>query len=880
MGATRETLNRVRSFFAKRQRDAELDVEIATHLELAVEENMRQGMPRDEARRQALVRFGGVQQAKEQHRETRGLPWLDALFQDAHYTLRTLRRDRSFSLVAVLILGLGIGANIAVFSVVNTILLRPLPFPHPEQLVRILTKHPTGGESGMTYSADATEEFERRNHSLQEVSGYFAFTGPDNMKLIGKDQPRPVTGLMVGENFFPTLGVEPVLGRQFRHEECAHNGRPVALLSYAFWARQFAGNPAMVGQTIDLDGSPVTVIGVMPETFDFGSVFSPGAKIDLYTPAILDDMRDWGNIMALVGRLKPGVTPAQAQAEADLLFPHLDFNVKHPEWGGDYTARVLGLKEYVSGKLRQSLVVLWCAVGLILLIVCVNLANLLLARTAARSKEFAMRRALGAERGRLVRQLLTESLTLSLAGAVLGLGIAFAVTRYLAHQGSFALPLLASVRIDGSALGWALLIAIMAAVLFGLVPGLRISSGNLQEALKDSGPGTSAGRKHERMRAALVVSEVALASVLLVGAGLLLRSFLHILDVDLGFQPSRAAAISVDYNDGNDPAKRGAIWQDIIRRVEAIPGIETAGISDFIPMSTNRSWGISAKGKEYRPGELPGTFVYMVSPGYLRAMGMHLESGRDISWEDGPRNEKVVIINETVARRLWPGEDPIGRIAQVNSTDTKVIGVVADVHESTVEGIAGWQMYLPATQWVPAGAQLVVRTKLPPDALAASVMSTLRQINPGQPATEFRPIQQLVDHVVSPRRFFVLLVGIFAALGLVLASLGIYGVISYSVAQRTQEIGIRMALGATQAQVQIDVMGKTLRLALVGTIVGIVASFGVTRLIASLLFATAPADPATFMGMILLLSAVAFIAGYIPARRASRIDPMIALRNN
>jgi predicted permease len=880
MGATRETLNRVRSFFAKRQRDAELDVEIATHLELAVEENMRQGMPRDEARRQALVRFGGVQQAKEQHRETRGLPWLDALFQDAHYTLRTLRRDRSFSLVAVLILGLGIGANIAVFSVVNTILLRPLPFPHPEQLVRILTKHPTGGESGMTYSADATEEFERRNHSLQEVSGYFAFTGPDNMKLIGKDQPRPVTGLMVGENFFPTLGVEPVLGRQFRHEECAHNGRPVALLSYAFWARQFAGNPAMVGQTIDLDGSPVTVIGVMPETFDFGSVFSPGAKIDLYTPAILDDMRDWGNIMALVGRLKPGVTPAQAQAEADLLFPHLDFNVKHPEWGGDYTARVLGLKEYVSGKLRQSLVVLWCAVGLILLIVCVNLANLLLARTAARSKEFAMRRALGAERGRLVRQLLTESLTLSLAGAVLGLGIAFAVTRYLAHQGSFALPLLASVRIDGSALGWTLLIAIMAAVLFGLVPGLRISSGNLQEALKDSGPGTSAGRKHERMRAALVVSEVALASVLLVGAGLLLRSFLHILDVDLGFQPSRAAAISVDYNDGNDPAKRGAIWQDIIRRVEAIPGIETAGISDFIPMSTNRSWGISAKGKEYRPGELPGTFVYMVSPGYLRAMGMHLESGRDISWEDGPRNEKVVIINETVARRLWPGEDPIGRIAQVNSTDTKVIGVVADVHESTVEGIAGWQMYLPATQWVPAGAQLVVRTKLPPDALAASVMSTLRQINPGQPATEFRPIQQLVDHVVSPRRFFVLLVGIFAALGLVLASLGIYGVISYSVAQRTQEIGIRMALGATQAQVQIDVMGKTLRLALVGTIVGIVASFGVTRLIASLLFATAPADPATFMGMILLLSAVAFIAGYIPARRASRIDPMIALRNN
>ena len=400
---------------------------------------MRQGMPPDEARRQALIRFGGVQQAKERQRESRGLPWLDVLLQDVRYTLRTLRRDRSFTLIAVLILGLGIGANIAVFSVVNTILLRPLPFPHPEQLVRILTKNPTGGESGMTYSADATEEFQRRNHSFQEVSGYFAFSGPDNLKLIGQDQPRPVTGLMVGENFFHTLGVEPVLGRLFRPEECVHNGRPVALLSHAFWERQFAGNPGIVGQTIDLDGSPVTVIGVLPETFDFGSVFSPGAKIDLYTPAILDDMRDWGNIMALVGRMKPGTTLAQAQAEADLLFPHLDFNAKHPEYGGGYTGRVLGLKDYVSGKLRQSLIVLWCAVGMILLIVCVNLANLLLARAAARSKEFAMRSALGAGRGRLVRQLLTESLILSLAGAVVGLGIAFAVTRYLAHQGSIAL---------------------------------------------------------------------------------------------------------------------------------------------------------------------------------------------------------------------------------------------------------------------------------------------------------------------------------------------------------------------------------------------------------------------------------------------------------
>ena len=583
--------------------------------------------------------------------------------------------------------------------------------------------------------------------------------------------------------------------------------------------------------------------------------------------------------MALVGRLKPGVTLSQAQAEADLLFPHLDFNAKHPEWGGDYTGRLLGLKDYVSGKLRHSLIVLWCAVGAILLIVCVNLANLLLARAAARGREFAMRSALGAGRGRLVRQLLTESFTLACAGAVLGLGIALAVTRYLAHQGSIALPLLSSVRIDGTALGWTLLIAVITAVFFGLVPGLKISTGNLQEALKDSGPGTSAGRKHERMRSALVVSEVALACVLLVGAGLLLRSFLRILDVDLGFQPSRAAAISVDYDDGNDAAKRGAIWQEIIRRVEAIPGVETAGISDNIPMSTNRAWGIWLKGKEYRKGELPGTFVYIVSPGYLRAMGMHLVGGRDISWEDNPKSQKVVLINETVARRLWPGEDPIGRIAQVSGSDVRVIGVVADVHESSVEGNAGWQMYLPATQWQPVGAQLVVRTKPPPDTLASSVMRTLRQINPGQPATEFRPIQQLVDHVVSPRRFFVLLVGIFAALGLFLASLGIYGVISYSVAQRTQEIGIRMALGATAPQVQFGVIAKTLRLALVGIALGTIVSLAAARWIASLLFGTAPTDPATFTGIIILMSGVAFIAGYVPARRASKVDPMVALRH-
>jgi predicted permease len=557
----RETINRVWFFFRNQQLDHEINEEIASHLEMAIEENLRQGMSAEEARRQALVRFGGVEQAVEQHRESRGLPWLDILMQDLRFTFRTLKRDRGFAIIAVLILGLGIGANIAVFSVVDTILLRPLPFRDPQQLVRIVEKNPKTGESSKTYTADATEDFQQQNHSFQSVSGYFAFTGPDNFKLIGNGQPVPVTGMLVAKGFFQTLGVEPSLGRLFRPEEFVQHAQPVALLSYPFWKRQLGGDRSLVGKTINLNNSAVTVIGVLPESFDLGAVFSPGSRVDLFAPYIMDDFREDGNDLALVGRLKPGVTLAQAQNEADQIFPQLYFEHKHPEYGKNYTGQLTGLKEYVSGKLRRSLIVLWFAVGLILLIVCVNLSNLLLARAAARSKEFAMRKALGAGRGRLVRQLLTESMVLATTGAVLGLGLARVVLSYLAHQGSLALPLLAMVRVNGTVLEWTLLIAMGAAVLFGSAPGLRMTSGNLQELLKGSGYGVSEGRTHDRLRSTLVITEIALACMLLVGAGLLLRSFLRVLDVDLGFEASHAAAISVDYDDGGTAAKRAAIWQ-------------------------------------------------------------------------------------------------------------------------------------------------------------------------------------------------------------------------------------------------------------------------------------------------------------------------------
>ena len=527
------------------------------------------------------------------------------------------------------------------------------------------------------------------------------------------------------------------------------------------------------------------------------------------------------------------------------------------------------------------MIVLWCAVGLILLIVCVNLSNLLLARLASRNKEFAVRNALGASRGRLIRQLLTESLVLSCAGALLGVGLAYAVTYYLAHQGSIVLPLLSSVRVDGTALAWTLLLTLAVGVLFGIAPGPMLSGANVQENLKDAGRGPSEGRKHEVMRSVLVVSEVALSFLLLVGAGLLLRSFLRILDVALGFQPSHAAAITINYDDGNDGAKRGVILQEILRQVKALPGIEAAGVTDMLPLDRNRSWGLLNPSRSYPKDEDLSAIVRIVTPGYLDAMGIRLTAGRDFSWQDAANTEGVVIINETGARRHWPGESPIGRLARgMGKAPDRVIGVVADVRVSSLETSPGSEMYLLVTEASPEGSELVVRSKLPPHVLTPMVMSTLRKLNPAQPATGFRPVEALVDHTVSPRRFFVMLVSIFAGLGLVLAALGIYGVISYSVTRQTQEIGIRMALGATAGHVLLGVLSKTMRLATLGIGFGAIASFAVARWISSLLFHTEPADPATFVIMILLLTGVACAAGFFPARRASSIDPMVALRND
>lgn len=880
---------------------ADVKDELRFHLQSKIDDLVAQGWTPEAARHEAERQFGdlravqqiGVRMGQKMERQKRLQDYWNDSLQDVRYTLRTLARDPGFAAVSIVILALAIGANVAVFSVVNPLLLRPLPFPDSRELVWIAPPPSACGLSCATYSADAYEEFREQSRVYQDVTGYEAFTVPDNMRLAGRGEPQPATGIDVIGNFFQVLGVKPAMGRLFTPEEGRGGPHAVALLANAYWRRQFNSDPAIVGKAVELSGTPVlngqpvTIVGVLPDSFDFGAVFSPGEKVDIFTPLDLDNERNWGNIVTLLGRLRPGVTVAQARDDSARVAPDIYQSVRFPQTKGQYKGDLIPvpLKDYVTGKLRRSLIALWCAVGAILLIAGVNLSNLLLARAVARAKEFAVRGALGASRGRIVRQLLMESLVLCSAGALVGLGLALTLISWLAHQGAVALPLLSTLRIDGQALGWTVLVAVFTAMLFGLLPGIRIASGNLQEMLKDSGPGAGLGRKHERVRAALVILEVALACVLLVSAGLLLRSFVKVLDVDLGFQPDHAASIRVDYDDRGPTEearalKRAEIFQQILARVSALPGVNAAGMSDYLPLGPNREWDTPVpKGKVFAPGELPDPLVYVITPGFIRAMGIRLH-GRDFTWADGPRSEKVVLINASAARVYWPGEDAVGKILMRGDEEDHVIGVVDDVHEETVEGGTGSQIYYPVTQQGPNTAQLVVRTSLPPAALAASVLRALRELNPRQPDAEFRPIQNIVDRAVSPRRFFMLLVASFATLGLVLAALGIYGVISYSVTRQTQAIGIRMALGASVGRVRRQVLGDTLRLAVAGMGLGTMLALAVSRVISSLLFATSSWDLPTYLGMALALLAVAAASGYIPARRASGVNPMEALRSN
>ena len=873
--------------------DSAADVrdELRFHVDSLVEELLSQGWEIETARKEAVRRFGNVNALQKIGNQIGGRmerhhalsEYGTHLRQDVRYALRSFCNNPGFFTVSILVLALGLGANVAVFSVVNTLMLRPLPFADSQQLVWFTggksldaKTQAAAGLSGRTYTVDAFEEFQRYNKSFESVTTYQTFYSSLQYKLTGSGDPRQLSVVEVAENFFPTLKVQPALGRGFTHDECLKGGRPATVLSHDIWKTQFASDPSIIGKTIAINGTATTVVGVLPSSFDFGATFAPGMKVDLFVPAVMNFWRTWGNTLAVVGRLKPEVSLAQAQQEADQLFPQL--KAQHSDWYEDYASSLSSLKDHVAGKLHRPLVVVWSAVGLIMLIVCANLANLQLARTSSRVKEFAMRSALGAGRARIIRQLLTESLLLSAIGSLFGLAIAWTILFCLTHQHLITLPLFNSIHIDATGVQWMIVTSVAAGCLFGLIPALRIATPRLMALVKDSG--MSAGRRHDRFQTALVIGEVSLACILLVGAGLLLRSFLRVLDVDLGFRPTNAAAMQIDISDDGKLAKRGPLLQETLRRINALPGIESAGIADMLPLDRNRSWSLQAADKPHRKDADSSAFVYLVTPGYFAAAGMQLREGRDFSWQDTPDHQHVVLINEAMARREWPHENPVGKLAiGIEKDPVRVIGVLSDVHESSPEEASNPEIYLPMTQNPDIeGTTLVIRSRINPRTMGPAILSILRNLNPGQPANELRPLQSLVDHAESSRRFFVLLVGIFAVLGSALAGLGIYGVTSYVTGQKTREIGVRMALGATTARVQREIVVRTLNLALMGLAIGSIGSVIVARLIESLLFATSPWDAITFLGMILVILALATISGFVPARRASRLDPLAALR--
>ena len=867
---------RLRYWINRRERQGLLWEEMEFHIESMIEELAAQGMSEPEARAAAHRKFGNMTQNSEDSRSTWIARWMSDLVQDLRHSFRGMRRDAGFTVFTMLIAGLGIGASSTVFSVVNALLLRPLPFRDPGRLVWI-----TNGDHWTATQTEHYADLRELSRSFSDLAGWSGFYFPGDRELTGSGEPERLTSVPVTGNLFALLGVEPAIGRSFTAEECQgrYAAPPAVVLSYDFWRRRFASDPSVVGRKLTLNNQPATVVGVMPATFDFASVFAPGTPIDIFIPwPVNDQTKPQGNTMKIIGRLKPGATIQGARAEFAMLGKQL--RSQYPE-RNPITPALAPLAQRVSGRVTPALFVLACAVGVVMLIVCANLSNLQLARLAARQKEMAMRAALGAGRSRLLRQMLTESVALAGCGAVLGLILAMAGTRELAHLDAFNLPLLASIRIDGNALVFTLLAAVGCGVLFGLLPALRVTTVSLQEGLQDASRGSSGGRRHAWVRDGLVVSELAFACILLVGAGLLIRSFLRVLDVNLGFQPERAAALRVDPSFRiSSFAQENSFVDDLLNRARSVPGILAAGITDVLPLRDDRSWAVAAVGQVYEKGHQPEAFIRVVTDGYFAAAGIPLRLGRDFTQRDRADSERVVVVNETMARTLWPGQNPLG---QMITTDggRRVAGVVADVRHTALETTGGLEMYLPMRQTGDyAAMQLVVRTALPPDSLAAGLRTALRHVDPNLPVREFQTFQDLVDRAVSPRRFLVLLLAGFAAFALVLASLGIYAVISFSVSQRVPEIGIRMALGASAIDLQRGIVLRTLGLAALGLGLGMVAARVLSSTLGSLLFGVTSGDPITFIAMGALLTTVAAVAGYIPAWRASRIDPMVALRTN
>lgn len=807
---------------------------------------------------------------------------MDNLLQDLRYALRTLRRSPGFTLVAVLTLALGIGLNTAIFSVVNGVLLRPLPFRAPDQLVRLHHVHPEKAAEGGPFSPQDLEDLQAGAAGFEGLAAYLHVPGETGINLTGEGEPLQVQGAYVSKEFFPLLGVNAARGRTLRPEENVPGADRVAVLSDAFWRGRFNADPAVVGRTLTLDGEPFTVVGIMPPSFSY-----PAREAEMWVPISRigeDNIPHERGLrwMEVVGRLRPGTTPEAAAASVNavlgrLATEHTDTN---EGWG---RARLETLRDAVVGPVKPALLVMLATVALVLLVACANLANLLLARASARERELAIRTALGAGQGRLVRQMLTESVVLALIGGALGLGLAAAGVRALLVLSAGTIPRPDEVGIDGRVAGFALLLSLATAVLFGLVPAIRAARGATAETLRDGGRGGSE-RRGGRTRAVLVLGQTAAAMVLLVGAGLLVNSFWRLMNVEPGFRAENVLLASLDipndrYDDG---AKRNAYRNELLRRVGEIPGVTSVGAAKTQPLKGGGEpyeFTIPGTGGAPDVTMAPASGSMIVSPRYFEALGIPILRGRTfVPNDDLEESPAVLMINQAAAARYFGGADPVGRTVKLSDLEFTVIGVTGDVRNEGLASAPQPTVYLPYGIASRSATQIFVRTSGNPESVAAAVRQAIHEVDPLQPIAEVRTLQSAMADTVAQPRFFTLLLTLFGSVAVVLAALGLYGVVAYTVTRRTNEIGIRMALGARARDVVTMVVRRSAWPTVAGIGVGVVAALVMSRWMASMLFEVKPADPATFAGAAGLLALVALVASWLPARRAARIEPTRALR--
>jgi putative ABC transport system permease protein len=890
--------------FGRKRKLEDFTSEIQAHLQLEIERLRDQGLSEEQARATARRSFGNVLHAEEHFYESRRCLWWDHFWQDVRYGLRTLRKSPGFSTVVVLTMALGIGATTAIFSVVDAALLRPLPYPQPEQLVTIEDDLPGGGARDVGMSEPEWQDLHR--------SGIFKYISPtwfDENNLTGSSHPERVRLLIVAPNYFALLGVKPRLGRAFNPEDHTPGLLLEVLISDGLWKRAFGSDPHILDKSVRLDTDLYRIVGVMPAGFD-----APGrtgeernievwAATSFYGPPMPDHPpRNRRNLPTAIARLKPGLTIAAAQSRLDGLVASLQ-----KEYPADYplqsawTVRLVPLKERVVRNVRQSLILLLGAVGLVLLIGCVNVANLLRARASARGREMAVRQALGAARKRLMSQLLTESLLLSLLGGIVGLAILFCTKAFLLHLVPDSLPRLNEVSINWVVLLFALVASLVVGAIFGLAPALDAGRVDLTHALKEASRGSTGSGQQARTRRVLVVTEFALSLVLMVAAGLLLRSFWDLLNVRLGFNPESVMTVRTRLPYPNDPktdiyrtpAQEAPFFREIIRRAGTLPGVEEVALGDTasIPLDESQRY-LKQVSDGYFPFTLEGHNMQSdqpavverssVTPDYFHLLSIPLLRGRLFNELDDDKAPQVAVINEAFARTYWPGQDPLGKrfkSMRAESPWITVVGMIANARTESLAEAGVPQIYLAVYQTGAKHLAILLRGHLDTAAIPEEVREQVQAVDPTLPVFGAQTLNATVSAALSERRLSMEMVGLFALTALLLAALGIYGVISYMVSERTHEIGIRLALGAQRRNILRMVMRLGLELAVAGAAVGIVASLIVSRLMGGVLYGVRPTDPLTFAGVVLLLIGVALLACYIPARRAIRVDPLVALRH-